>query len=256
MKNIILLTLTIISIVFGNSNRWHINFKWSNDIDGSDSYYYKISCGYNNKFKSEKLGMMPPSFVKIEAGVCDLKTQRIGGYYIHNNDSAALVYVIKFVNNYNRIAKINYKLTDLNALPDGYIAKTYNIDTKTYDTTNISSFELSGKSTAYKILVMTKYNDFNDVKKKYDNILNRKPNKKKKIKTVYKNNKISIDVNSVDAKDITKLSIYNMTGKMIICTTKKSINNINLSSGMYLVIIKINKNNMITKISNKIKITK
>jgi hypothetical protein len=84
---------------------------------------------------------------RIKAGILDSTTSRIHGYAIGNSvDSGGMYFAIDFHNNATSRASVEYRLHNLDALPEGYSAKILNPTAHKYELCNdsvLSEIDLS-----------------------------------------------------------------------------------------------------------------
>lgn len=148
-----------------NPHLWHISFNWDDAQVKGETFYKRVLCGYKQGDHDPDYGILPPTMSKLQVGVLNrLKNEICGWALVHDIDqNGGVSFEIVLTNNYTETKNINYYLANLATLPDDFLARVYNPETKSYTVStsdNISQLTLEPGSRTTRIIALGPENYF------------------------------------------------------------------------------------------------
>lgn len=147
---------------------WDIRFLWKEK--NLHHRFQKVICAYNGNLGDEVIfGSLPPGMGSIRTGIMDSVNNSIHGYAINTNvEKGGTHFKIAFRNGSEVDANIEYRLQNLDMLPEGYMAKVLNPESRKYeacDDSVVSELKVSAGSgnMASRLVVIGTGEYLNDV---------------------------------------------------------------------------------------------
>jgi hypothetical protein len=116
---------------------WDISFLWKEK--DKHNIYREVVCAYNRNIGNKTVfGSLPPSMDrKVRIGILDSVNNSLHGYAISNSaENGGMYFKVAFHNTSEAATRIEYRLDNLEALPEGYHAKVLNPSTRLYESTD------------------------------------------------------------------------------------------------------------------------
>jgi hypothetical protein len=117
---------------------WDISFLWKEK--DKHNIFREVICAYNKNVGDKTVfGSLPPSMSRISIGILDSVNNSIHGYAISNSaEKGGMCFKVAFHNTSEAGTCIEYRLDNLDALPEGYLARVLNPSTRLYESCNDS----------------------------------------------------------------------------------------------------------------------
>jgi hypothetical protein len=151
-----------------NNDMWDISFLWKEK--DKHNIYRELVCAYNKHIGEKTVfGSLPPSMSRISIGILDSLNNSIHGYAISNSaEKGGMFFKVAFHNTSEAGTRIEYRLDNLDALPEGYLARVLNPSTRLYESADdnpVSELDLSpGTGSVTERLVVVGTSEYlNDV---------------------------------------------------------------------------------------------
>lgn len=132
--------------------------------------YQTVICAYNKNIGDRVIyGSLPPGMDRIKSGILNSLNNSIHGYAINGNtEKGGMYFTIGFRNKSDNTANIEYCFDKLDPLPEGYVARVLNPNTRAYETcddTLVSELDIPpGSDNIEKRLVVIGTSDYlNDI---------------------------------------------------------------------------------------------